>query len=68
MLGPRADDMVMKDEMYSAITNKGYVSINDLTDDVANKTSLNTVDVYFLSMGIKTDLITRDLVIKKTLK
>ena len=60
--------MVMKDEMYSAITNKGYISINDLTDDVANKTALNTVDVYFLSMGIKTDLITKDLVIKKTLK
>lgn len=68
LLGPRADDMVMKDEMYSAITNKGYISINDLTDDVANKTALNTVDVYFLSMGIKTDLITKDLVIKRTLK
>jgi len=68
LLGPRADDMVMKDEMYSAITNKGYISINDLTDDVVNKTALNTVDVYFLSMGIKTDLITKDLVIKKTLK
>lgn len=68
LLGPRSDDLVMKDEMYSAITNKGYVSINDLTDDVVNKTALNTVDVYFLSMGIKTDLITNDLIIKKTLK
>lgn len=67
-LGPRADDMVMKNEMYSTITNKGFVSINELTNDVKNKTALNTVDVYFLSMGIKTDLITNDLVIKKTLK
>lgn len=68
LMGPRADDMVMKNEMYSSISNKGYVSINDLTDDVRNKTALNTVDVFFMSMGIKTDLITKDLVLKKTIK
>ena len=58
----------MKREMYSAIAKNGYVSINDLTDDVRNKVSLNTIDVFFLSMGIKTDLVTNDLTIKKTTK
>ena len=67
-MGPRSDDLVMKREMYSAISKNGYVSINDLTDDVRNKTSLNTIDVFFLSMGIKTDLFTNDLTIKKTTK
>lgn len=67
-MGPRSDDLVMKREMYSAISKNGYVSINDLTDDVRNKTSLNTIDVFFLSMGIKTDLVTNDLTIKKTTK
>ena len=67
-MGPRADDMVMKNEMYSSISNKGFVSINDLTDDVKNKTALNTVDVFFMSMGIKTDLITNDLTLKRTIK
>lgn len=68
LMGPRADDMVMKNEMYSSISNKGFVSINDLTDDVKNKTALNTVDVFFMSMGIKTDLITNDLTLKRTIK
>ena len=68
LMGPRADDLVMKREMYSSISKNGYVSINDLTDDVRNKTSLNTIDVFFLSMGIKTDLVTNDLTIKKTTK
>ena len=68
LMGPRADDLVMKREMYSAIAKNGYVSINDLTDDVRNKVSLNTIDVFFLSMGIKTDLVTNDLTIKKTTK
>lgn len=66
-MGPRADDLVMKNEMYANISNNGYVSLNELTDDVKNKVALNTVDVFFLSMGIKTDLITNDLLIKKTI-
>lgn len=66
-MGPRADDMVMKNEMYSTIAQKGFVSLNTLTNDTDNKTTLNTVDVHFIGMGIKTDLITDGLVVKKTL-
>lgn len=67
-LGPRADDMVMKTQMYSEISKKGYVSINELTNDVNNKTTLNTVDVYLIGAGIKSDLITKSLALPRTLK
>lgn len=60
----RADDMVMKSEAYAEISKKGYVSLDELTDDVRNKTTLNTVDVFFMGMGIKTDLVTSDLTLK----
>lgn len=66
-LGPRSDDHVMKMEMYSDIAKNGYVSLDNLTDKVENKTTLNTVDTYFIGMGIKSDLVTPGLVIKKTL-
>ena len=67
-MGPRADDMVMKQEMYSDIAQKGFTSLATLTNDTKNKTTLNTVDVMFLSMGIKTDLITEGLILKNTLE
>lgn len=65
--GPRADDMVMKTEMQTAIQNKGFVSINELTNDTANKTTLNTADVYLLGMSLKSDLVTNGLMLKKTI-
>ena len=67
LMGPRADDMVMKKEMYSEISRKGFVSLNELTNNVENKTTLNTVDMYLCGMGIKTDLVTKGLALKKTL-
>lgn len=66
-LKPRADDSVMKSEMYNSIARKGYVSYKDLTNNVDNKTTLNTLDVYLIGCGIKSDLITRDVYLRKTL-
>lgn len=65
--GPRADDPVMKQQMYTAINNKGYVSLDDMDSDPANKTTLNTVDVYLLGMLLNSDLVTKGLMTKKTL-
>ena len=65
--GARSDDMTAKNEMYSAISNKGYVSLDELTNDTKNKTTLNTVDTYFIGMGLKTDLITKGLILNKTI-
>lgn len=67
LMGPRADDMTMKTQMYSEIAKKGFVSLDELTNNVENKTTLNTVDMYMCGMGIKTDLITKGLELKKTL-
>ena len=65
--GPRADDMVMKQQMHTLINNNGYVNLSDLDSDPANKTALNTADVYLLGMGINSDLVTKGLMLKKTL-
>ena len=68
LLGPRADDIVMKNELYSDISVKGYANLGGLTNDVDNKTTLNSVDVHLIGMGIKSDLVTNNLMVKKTLK
>lgn len=65
--GPRADDPVMKQQMYTAINSNGYVSLDDMESDPANKTTLNTVDTYLIGMGLKSDLVTKGLMLKKTL-
>lgn len=66
--GPRADDSVAKKEMLQAIATKGYVTEAELTDDVTNKATLNTVDTYFLGMGLKTDLISKGLKLPTEIK
>lgn len=65
---PRADDGHMKQQMLRDIATNGYTRLADMEDLIENKTTLNTVDVYFLGMGIKTDLVTRGLMVNKTLK
>jgi len=66
-MGPRSDDKVMKAQMYSDIATKGYCSLEDLTYNPLNKTSLRTTDAYLIGMGIKSDLITKGLALPKTL-
>ena len=67
LLGPRADDRVMKSELYADISRKGYGNLAGLTNDVSNKATLNAVDVYLIGMGIKSDLVTDGLVLTGTL-
>ena len=54
--------------MLQAIATKGYVTEAELTDDVTNKTTLNTVDTYFLGMGLKTDLVSKGLKLPTEIK
>ena len=56
-MGPRADDPVMENEMYTAISDNGYVRLQDLTSDPKNKVALNTLNMYFLMQGFVTNLI-----------
>lgn len=66
--GPRSDDMVMKQQMLQDISTKGYLSLNDLDSDLTNKTTLNTVNVFLLGMGLNSDLVTSGLMLPSTIK
>lgn len=68
LLGPRADDMVAKEEMYKSISRNGFVGLGDLPDAIENKVALNTLDTYFTSAGIKTDLVTDGLLLPRTIR
>lgn len=63
----RADDMVMKQEAYTNIRKNGYVSMAELTDDIDNKTALNTLNVYLLAMHMKTDIVNEGYMLSKNL-
>ena len=56
-MGPRADDMKAKNEFYNNISKNGFASLEDLTNDPANKVALNTLDVYFTMQGLRTNLV-----------
>jgi hypothetical protein len=56
-MGPRADDMAAKNKMNNDIAKNGYVSLEDLPNDVSNKIALNTLDVYFTMQGLRTNLV-----------
>lgn len=66
--GPRADDLVMKNQMQQQINLKGYVDISELDDLPENKTTLNTVNVFLLGMSLNSDLVTTGLMTKKAVK
>lgn len=66
--GPRADDMSMKNQMLHDIALNGYVKLEDLDDNVENKTTLNTVNVFLLGMGLDSDLVTKGLMLPASLK
>jgi hypothetical protein len=42
--------------------------MKELPDSVENKTSLNMLDTYMLSMGLMTDLVTNSYLTVKSLK
>lgn len=65
---PRADDSVMKEQMLRDIALNGYTRIEDMTDEVENKTTLNTVDCYLRGMSIQSDLVVKGLMLPSTLK
>jgi hypothetical protein len=65
---PRADDSVMKQQMLRDISLNGYTRLSDMDDDIMNKTTLNTVNCYFLGMSIDSDLVSKGLMLPSTLK
>ena len=66
--GPRADDLAMKNQMLHDIALNGYTRLEDMEDNPDNKTTLNTVNVFLLGMGLQSDLVTKGLMLKDTIK
>lgn len=66
MVGPRSDNLVAKAEMLKKIAKDGYVSNKDYKINKFDKTAINTMDIYFLAAGVKTDLVTDGLLLKRT--
>lgn len=64
--GPRSDDKVMERQMLNQIETKGYVSLDEMDSDSTNKTTLNTINTYLLSMGLWSDLVTDSYILPKT--
>lgn len=56
-MGPRADDMRAKNQMYSNIARDGFVSLSELDSNPEDKIALNTLDEYFTMQGIRTNLV-----------
>lgn len=57
MMGPRADDPVMENQMYTSIANNGYARLADMTSDPRNKTAINSLNMYYLMQGFITNLV-----------
>lgn len=55
--GARGDNMKEYDNMLSAIAENGSVKLSDIKTNVYDKPTLLAADMYFMAMGIKTDLI-----------
>ena len=66
--GFRADGMQRKNQAYSSITQKGYCTLEELDAGIEDRTILNTIDVLYTGMSIKTDLVNNDYMLIDTMK
>jgi len=60
-LGPRADNQNKKLQMYRSIARDGYTTLEDMTEDITQSTSLNTMNTYLLASGVRSDLVNTSL-------
>lgn len=60
-LGPRSDNQLKKNEMYRQIARDGFSTLENLTKDVTQSTTLNTMNTYLLASGIRSDLVVDSL-------
>ena len=56
-LGPRADDEVKKNQMYTRIELDGVCNESQLTSNQEDKIAINTLDVYYEAMGMVTNIV-----------
>lgn len=63
----RADNLTAKNEMLNKIKGDGFVSIDEVSSKNSDKVALSTMDVFFTSALIKTDLVTGSLATHRTM-
>lgn len=71
LFGARGQNQEQKQHMYRQIARNGYFSLNDAVSDskdLTKNTALNTLNIYLLGAGIKSDLITNSLKTSYTIK
>ena len=56
-LGFRADDDVAKNQAYNRIATDGVVYLDELESFPEDKAAISTLDVYYTSAGMKTNII-----------
>lgn len=68
--GFRADGMQRKNYAYAQIAKTGTCSLADIEEQagIEDRKALETVDVYYKTMGIMTDLITPDYLLISSVK
>lgn len=68
--GFRADGLQRKNYAYAQIAKTGSVSLEDVEANagVEDRLALETIDVFYKTMGLTTDLITPDLLLLSTIK
>jgi hypothetical protein len=60
-LGPRADNLQKKQQMYQEISQDGFCTLESLKSDKTSSVALNTLNTYLLASGVKSDLINNTL-------
>jgi len=68
LFGCRADDNVARTQLYQQIAQYGYCQLANVETEIKNKTTVNTIDVMLLGAGIKSDLVTPDLYLYRTME
>lgn len=57
IIGARADNSAEYDNMLMSIAETGNVKLSDIKTSVYDKPTLLQADLYFMAMGLKTDII-----------
>jgi hypothetical protein len=57
IIGARGDNVTEYDNMLKSIAESGSVKLADIKTNAYDKPTLLAADMYFMAMGIKTDLI-----------
>ena len=70
LYGSRSGDEKQRNKLYKDIALNGYASLADLEEEANadSKATLNTLNMYLLSVGLRTDLITNSLKLPYTIK